>query len=123
MAKRTYIYEGVEITRIIDGDTFKAKVDFGFGIFGNFTFRLHDIDTPETYRPSCEAELRHGIAATNFLRNLVKNKLVKLESLKLAIYGRYECNLWLDGIDVVQLLKDNGYEKLDSYTINEEAVS
>ena len=119
MSKRTYIYEDVEITRIVDGDTFKAKIDFGFSIAGNFTFRIHDVDTPETYRPSCEAELKHGMAATNFLKNLVKDKLVKLESLKLAIYGRYECNLWVDGKNVAQLLKDNGYEKLDSYPSDE----
>ena len=114
--KRTFTYENVLVTHVTDGDTFKAEVDFGFSIKGNFIFRLHNVDTPETYRPSCEAELVHGLKASKFVRNLIEGKTVKIKVYKLAIYGRYECDVWLeDGRDLVQLIKDNGLEKLDSY--------
>ncbi len=113
---KNYIYENVLVTRVIDGDTFKAKVDFGFGLFGNFTFRLHDIDTPETWRPSSEAELQHGTKATKFVKNLIEGKTVKLQSYKIRIYARYECDVWLeDGRNLVQLLKENDFEKLPFY--------
>ncbi len=111
-----YIYENVLVTRVIDGDSFKADVDLGFGIKGHFYFRLHDIDTPETYRPSCEAELQHGLKATKFVKDLIEGKTVKLQSYKIRIYARYECDVWLeDGRNLVQLLKENGFEKLPSY--------
>ncbi len=120
---KTFTFDYVTVTHVTDGDTFKAEVDFGFGIKGNFIFRLKDVDTPEIYRPSCEAELRHGIKATNFVRDLIEGKNIKIKVYKLRIYARYECEVWLeDGRNLVQLIKENGLEKLDSYDDMEETT-
>ena len=46
-AKKNYVYNA-EIQRAVDGDTFIAKIDFGFKIFHENRFRLRNIDTPES---------------------------------------------------------------------------
>lgn len=44
--KRNYEYPGVP-TRIVDGDTFLARVDLGFRVSTEIEVRLHGVNTPE----------------------------------------------------------------------------
>jgi len=116
---KTYIYEDVLVTKVVDGDTFHGEIDFGFNIRGTFIFRLKGIDTPETWHTSCEAELNHGIAATNFVKNLIEGKKVKIKTYKIQIYARYGCDVFLEnGQNLVELLKENGFEKKQNYLEN-----
>lgn len=89
-----YEYKGV-VRRVVDGDTFDISVDVGFSIVVEHRFRLKDFDTPETYRPSCEAELVHGREATAFVKALIEGKTVMVRTYKLAAYGRYEADILL----------------------------
>ena len=117
-----YTYKAF-ITRVIDGDTFKASVDLGFSIGIDCTFRLNNIDTPETWRPKSEAERIHGEKAKQFVKNLIENKTVILESKKLEIYGRYDADVTLsDGSDLSTVLRENGFEKLDNYEDKDDTV-
>jgi len=104
------------VTRVVDGDTFDAIVDLGYNINTKQRFRIKDIDTPETWRPSSEREKEHGELATKFTADAIENTNVILTSIKIASYGRYEANVELnDGSDLCVLLKENGFDKLESY--------
>ena len=109
------------VSRIVDGDTFWAEVDVGFSITIKHSFRLNGVDTAETYRPSCEAERKHGKEATEFVRALIENKEVILVTHKLGVYGRYVADVYLmtpegtRGESLADLLIHNGFEKHSSY--------
>jgi len=110
-----YNYKAI-VTRVVDGDTFDATVDLGFGVFKKHRFRLKDVDTPETWRPKTEAEKKHGLLATKYVIELIEHKSVILSSVKSAVYSRYEAYVTLqDGTDLGTLLIENGFEKLDKY--------
>jgi len=118
--------------KVVDGDTVKLEVDIGFGITKKDTFRLKDIDTPEIYRPSCDAELQHGREAKQFvqdqLRCWIKDDdraailLVHTHKDKQGKFGRYLCDIYYktdDGLkSLVEELKRNGFEKRESYVEN-----
>jgi len=106
------------IVRVIDGDTFEAKVDLGFNMAFKATFRLKDIDTPETWRPSCDAERKHGEAATRFVEAKMLHKNVILITYKAGagIYGRYTADVVLeDKRNLREILIAGGFEKEDHY--------
>ena len=116
-----YIFKA-KILRIVDGDTFDAIADLGFGITSTQRFRLKGVDTPETWRPSSEAEATHGKLATEYVRSLIENKTVLLKTYKdRASFGRYIADLWLLDSDnrpvndLGVLLEKQGLLKLDNY--------
>jgi endonuclease YncB( thermonuclease family) len=104
-----------KITRVVDGDTFDAVVDMGCRISLNMRIRLHDVDTPETWRPTTEKEREHGEKATKFVKNLIENKDVVIKTYKAGIYNRYECDVFIDDINMSDLLKENDLVKRDCY--------
>jgi len=107
------------ITNIVDGDTFDADVDLGFGITASHRFRLNGIDTPEVWRPKTKAEKEHGMEAAKYLRGLILGEDVILTSHKLGIYGRYDADVYIEiqqtEVSIVRLLINNGFEKRDDY--------
>ena len=117
-----YNYKAI-VTRVVDGDTFDATVDLGFGVFKKHRFRLKDVDTPETWRPKTETEKKHGLAATQYVIELIEHKSVTLSSVKSAVYSRYEAYVTLqDGSDLGTLLVENGFEKLPLYEDTNDTV-
>lgn len=104
------------VTYVVDGDTFDATVDLGFTITTKQRFRLKDVDTPETWRPTTESERTHGQLAKDFVIDKLLNKEITLTSIKAAVYNRYEAFVTLsDGSDLGQLLTENDLIKLDHY--------
>lgn len=113
-----YVYN-VEILRILDGDTFECEVDLGFSTFKKTKVRLLGVDTPETYRPSNEAEKYHGEQATEFAKNWFDGYEILLRSEKAGSFrwlghfyrvmpdGKYE--------SLTDALIKAGFEKRDSY--------
>lgn len=105
------------ITRVVDGDTFYADLDLGFGISCTQVFRLSGIDTPEIYRPESIEELELGRDAKEFVEEAVLGKEVTLVTYKTGKYGRWIATVILDEDDsgvrttLTQLLKENGYAK------------
>ena len=66
----------VEVTRVIDGDTFEGNIDLGFNVvMHDQIFRLYDIDTPESrpHRPNGVGpkQVAHGLEATALVRELI----------------------------------------------------
>lgn len=42
-----FIYPSARLIRVVDGDTVKLRVDCGFGVFVEQTFRLAEVNCPE----------------------------------------------------------------------------
>lgn len=77
------------IENVIDGDTLKARIDQGFGIWNRQVLRLRDIDAPE-------AGTREGDAARTFVRSLLKEaSLIILRSSKSDKYDRYLADIFI----------------------------
>ena len=118
--KPKYIYKA-HIDYVVDGDTVDATCDIGFGISCKQRFRLHGVDTPETWRPKTLAEKEHGEEAKLYVKSLIENNDVIIKTYKLSIYGRYEAEIWTmnaegEPVDsLAELLQENDLLKYDSY--------
>lgn len=111
-----YHYKAI-VTNIVDGDTFDAVLDLGFGISFKQRFRVDELDTPETHRPKSQAEREHGEAATEKAISLLSGKEVHIQSKKKpGIYGRFSAVITLpDGSDYTETMRAAGFEKRESY--------
>ena len=115
-----YDYTGV-VTKVVDGDTIDINIDLGFGISNNVRVRFKGIDTPEIYRPSCDAELEHGREAKQFVYDTIMGKkiIVMTYKDKKGKYGRYLADIAYIEDDKVMMLTDEmikeGFEKKEKY--------
>ena len=94
-------------TSVYDGDSITLDIDLGFNTWmRNQKIRLYGIDTPELRGD----ERPEGLVAAARLRNLISDKEVTLESYKdkSGKYGRWLGTIYLDGVNVNQLLLDEG---------------
>ena len=83
-------YYRATVTSVVDGDTFEAEVDLGFGLTGRKVFRLRGLDAPEM-------DTEEGIAAKRFaVLQLKKSKGdVILKVTGHDQYGRYVADVWI----------------------------
>ena len=88
------------VARVIDGDTVQLK--------SGMRIRLLGINTPEKNMP-------FDIRATLFLRNLIQNKTVKLETHGKGKYGRTLAYIFLDGKNVNKEMLSQGLATLYYY--------
>ncbi len=94
----TYI---AHVTQVIDGDTFHALVNLGFGVVTEQKLRLSRLD-------AAIVESTDGREAKEFLeRQLLKNSgQILLRTVKSDKYDRYLADVWIDGTWVNQELID-----------------
>jgi endonuclease YncB( thermonuclease family) len=116
------VYKNVKVLKIIDGDTFDVEIpiDVGFNITVNIKqrLRIRDLDTPETYRPSCLKEKWHGNEAKFRAKQLLENKTITILTYKTGKYGRYIADIILpDNKDYATLMKEESYQKRNDYEI------
>jgi micrococcal nuclease len=81
-------------TRAYDADTITVDVDLGMHVtLHGITLRLARIDAPEVRGP----ERPEGLAARDFLRELVVGQDVVVQTFKDAVgkYGRYIAEVWV----------------------------
>lgn len=82
------------VLEVIDGDTFKAVVDLGFGIVTKQKLRLRGLDAPEI-------ETSEGLQAKGFLETeLKKGARILIKTFKPDKYGRYLADVWVEGRNV-----------------------
>ncbi|MBQ8999845.1 MAG: thermonuclease family protein [Clostridium sp.] len=109
MNTKRYIYENVEILRIIDGDTIVVNIDLGFNIWKKATLRLYGINAPEI--KGTEKEL--GLKSKEYVSSLIPiNSYVKLECLGKDKYGRWLANIYKDELFINQHLIDLKYANI-----------
>ncbi len=101
------------VTKIVDGDTVEVLIDMGFGVFYKDKLRFLDFDAPETFRPSCEEEEITGMTCKQFLKSYILDKKVILRTFKQETekYGRILAQIFIDGKDIIQEMKNKGFEK------------
>ena len=88
-----------------DGDTCYVTIDSQ-----NEKIRLLELDTPEISKPKCDAELKLGLEARDFVNNLIKNaETIEFKTdYELDYFGRILSYLIIDDNDVSALLVKNG---------------
>lgn len=76
-----------EVLRVIDGDTFEARVRVWPGIEITTRVRLRGIDAPELRRAQCAAEREKAIAARDALQAILDQGEVGISSVAYDKYG------------------------------------
>jgi len=76
-----------DVLRVIDGDTFEARVRVWPGIEITTKVRLRGIDAPELTRPRCEEERSRAVAARDALQALLDQGDVQVSAVSLDKYG------------------------------------
>ncbi|MGL5691407.1 MAG: thermonuclease family protein [Bacteroidales bacterium] len=97
------------MTNVVDGDTFDANVDLGFGIITQQRFRIIGIDAPEM-------DSTEGFITKEYLKELICDQTVTLFSKKTDSFGRYLAELYItkreEQINVGLHLIDRGLAKV-----------
>ncbi len=106
MIAPAYTYRAV-IVSVYDGDTVRADIDLGLGIWcRGQTLRLYGIDAPELRG----GERIDGLATRDALRELILDRDVILRTHKDARgkYGRWLADIYRNGVHVNQYLINAG---------------
>jgi micrococcal nuclease len=95
------VYEyKAEVIRVIDADTIECRVDVGFYIYTEIMFRLVGINAPDK-----NPERREGKV---YLDNLFLGETVRIFTEKTEKYGRWLATVYLDDININELLIQKG---------------
>lgn len=109
-------YYRAHIVSVYDGDTCRADLDLGFGIWKKKeTLRLNRINAPEVRGESREA----GKQSRDYLRQLILDQDVMVQTVldKKGKYGRYLAEIWL-----YDALTDQWRNINDLLVENEQAI-
>jgi micrococcal nuclease len=87
------------VINIVDGDTIDAVVDLGYAMTTVQRFRLLSVDTPERGQKGFSE-------AKQFVKDIILNKTVYIQSEKSDSFGRYLANVYFDDGDTIYLLND-----------------
>ena len=114
----------ITITKIIDGDTVKVKMENG----NKFALRLVGIDCYETYishraksqaydeKIDVESVIKKGLSSKEYLKELKNNaKDISFEFKGIDKYSRVLGILYFDNININQKLIDEKYCKVYEY--------
>ncbi len=101
---------GAEVLRVIDGDTFEARVHLWPGLDITTRVRLLGIDAPEM-RARCDEEHERALAARDALRAILNQGAVGITDVRFDKYGgRVLANASTAGTaDISTALLDRGY--------------
>jgi endonuclease YncB( thermonuclease family) len=83
-----------EVLRVIDGDTFVARVDLDFHVFVEITVRVRGLWAAELRAPG-------GAEAREALVNLLaahKNQVTILSHKDTMSFSRWVCDVWINGL-------------------------
>ena len=91
------------VTQIVDGDTFHALIDLGFGITLSQRVRLRRIDAPEI-------ESAEGKEAKAYLEKILARDQgrILIQGHDLDQHGRPIADVWVKGKPIDQELLDEG---------------
>lgn len=97
----------VSVSFVIDGDTFSGA--------GKNRYRIAFIDAPEKKQ-------MFGAEASEFLKKLIEGKEIQFKELYLDKYGRAVGHVYIDGVDIAEILVQFGYawEQAEKYNASKE---
>lgn len=92
------------VYNVVDGDTIDVMIDLGFKLYTKQRIRLARIDTPERGQPGFHE-------ATNRMKNLLLDQNITLVTTKVSKWGYYVGDIYLNTIDINQLMLSEGLAK------------
>lgn len=107
------MYEyNARVLNVVDGDTYDVDIDLGFHIHIHERIRVLDLDTPEKFGE--EREL--GSIVRDFMDGILSGRDVVIRSKqellpKTDSFGRWLCEVVVDGTSVASRLTDLGVNK------------
>lgn len=91
--------------RIIDGDTFLARVDLGFYIFTTIHVRIRGMNAPEMTGASRVA----GAAARTYLAELLELPFLLQSYKDVRSFERWVCDVWhYNGQSIADMMVERG---------------
>lgn len=113
------IREGVDVVRVVDGDTIIIDLDGD-----EERVRLIGIDTPESVHPDEERNVPYGETASDFTKSMLEGKTVGIEfdAQERDQYGRLLAYVYLDGVMFNKTLLQEGHAKVTTYPPNVKYV-
>lgn len=116
--KQLYTYKAI-IVSVYDGDTVTVDIDLGLHTWiKGEKIRLNRINAPELRGK----ERPHGIESRDFLRSLISDKEVVIQTIKdkKGKYGRYLGEIWLKQkndkyVNVNDIMVKEGFAEYKSY--------
>ena len=110
-----YEYNIRKVLKIYDGDTITVELDLGFGVYKKEKLRLAFIDAPEIKGD----ERPEGLKSRDWLRAKINDALEKNHQLRVKTlkdrkgkYGRYLAVLYIDDININQMMLEEGLAEL-----------
>lgn len=100
-----------KVIKVYDGDTITiaSKLPYDSNIY-RFSVRLSGIDCPEINgKGISDEEKEYALIVKNYLSNLILNKEVELKNIKNEKYGRVLADVYLNKININQLLLTERY--------------
>lgn len=99
-----------EVLRVVDGDTFEALIDVGFGMKMQSSVRILGIDAPELKGDTKAA----GEVSKEALARLLADRSVRIRTEKPDSFGRALAEVWIDSkiggwFSVSSLMISNGH--------------
>ncbi len=94
-----------KVINVVDGDTIDAEVDVGFYTKMVLRFRLLGVNCPEMHGENSLA----GDAARDFTCLHLDGNEVTLRTYKADSFGRWLCEVLINGINFNDLLIKEGY--------------
>ena len=102
----------IEVTKFIDGDSFKAMFFCKDHDPQEFGVRIKGIDCPEM-RGKCEKESKLARTAAQFTKSfLMDSELIEIETKGVGYYGRVLGEIFGDGIPLSKALIDSGLARV-----------
>ncbi len=106
----SYAYAAT-LDRVIDGDTIDVVLDLGFSVLLKARIRLSGIDAPETRTRNIQEKIRGKESMARLIELLGDGSGLVIVSTfySRGKYGRILGCVFVDGIDVNQVLLDEGH--------------
>ncbi len=103
-------YYGVEILRVVDGDTVDVRIDLGFDVWHKSRVRLMGINAPESRTRDLE-EKEKGLAAKDWLTKEFYDAVdpIELKSHGTGKYGRVLGEFYINDENINQLMVEEGH--------------
>ena len=107
-----YQYWG-RVARVVDGDTVDIDVELGIEVKLFARFRLIGVDTPEIFGvKKTSEEYKQGIKAAEYVESVIPPGTwveIRTYSGPREKYGRWLCEIFVNGLNLNQDLIDKGY--------------
>ena len=103
-------YYGVEILRVVDGDTVDVRIDLGFNVWHKCRVRLMGINAPESRTRDLEEKAR-GLEAKAWLTQQFYDAVdpIELQSHGVGKYGRVLGEFYINGENINKLMVKVGH--------------